>query len=91
MECKVREEVKSLEKYVAGKPIDEVKREYGIDKVVKLASNENPLGTSEKVKEAVGNLVNEMNMYPDASSFDFKEALSKKLNIDRDMIFCGAG
>ena len=42
MEYKVREEVKSLEKYVAGKQIDEVKREYGIDKVVKLASNENP-------------------------------------------------
>ena len=91
MEYKVRKEVKNLEKYIAGKPIDEVKREYSIDKVVKLASNENPLGTSEKVKEVVGNLVNEMNMYPDASSFDFKEALSKKLNIDKDMIFCGAG
>ncbi len=91
MEYKVREEVKSLEKYVAGKPIDEVKREYGIDKVVKLASNENPLGTSEKVKSLMFDLVNEMNMYPDASSYDFKEALSKKLNIDRNMIFCGAG
>ncbi|MBE6052716.1 MAG: histidinol-phosphate transaminase [Clostridium sartagoforme] len=91
MEYKVREEVKKLEKYVAGKPIDEVKREYGIDKVVKLASNENPLGTSEKVKSLIMDLVNEMNMYPDASSFDFKEALSKKIGVNRDMIFCGAG
>ena len=91
MEYKVREEVKNLEKYIAGKPIEEVKREYGIEKVVKLASNENPLGTSEKVKAIMGNLINEMNMYPDASSFDFKEALSKKLNIDKNMIFCGAG
>ena len=91
MEYKVREEVKKLEKYIAGKPIEEVKREYGIEKVVKLASNENPLGTSEKVKAIMGNLINEMNMYPDASSFDFKEALSKKLNIDKNMIFCGAG
>ena len=91
MDYKVREEVKGLEKYVAGKPIDEVKREYGIDKVVKLASNENPLGTSEKVKKVMLNLVNEMNMYPDAASFDFKNSLSKKLNIDKNMIFCGAG
>ena len=91
MEYKVREEVKGLEKYVAGKPIDEVKREYGIDKVVKLASNENPLGTSDKVKEIILNLVNEMNMYPDAASFDFKTSLSNKLNIDKNMIFCGAG
>lgn len=91
MEYKVREEVKGLDKYVAGKPIDEVKREYGIDRVVKLASNENPLGTSEKVKNLITDLINEMNMYPDASSFEFKETLSKKLDINRNMIFCGAG
>ncbi|MDV4152580.1 histidinol-phosphate transaminase [Clostridium sp. AL.422] len=91
MEYKIREEVKGLEKYVAGKPIDEVKREYGIDKVVKLASNENPLGTSEKVKSIMIDLINEMNMYPDASSFDFKEALSKKIGVNKNMIFCGAG
>ncbi|MBS5939178.1 histidinol-phosphate transaminase [Clostridium sp.] len=91
MEYKVREEVKKLSKYVAGKPISEVKREYGIDRVVKLASNENPLGTSEKVKKLIVELVSEMNMYPDASSYDFKEALSTRLNVTRDMIFCGAG
>lgn len=91
MEYKVRKEVESLEKYIAGKPIEEVQREYGIDKVVKLASNENPLGTSEKVREVMGNLIDEMHMYPDASSFNFKEVLSKKLNINKDMIFCGAG
>lgn len=91
MEYKVREEIKSLGKYVAGKPIDEVKREYGINKVVKMASNENPLGTSNKVKEVMMNLVNQMNMYPDATSFDFKLALSNKLGIKKEMIFCGAG
>ncbi|WP_288222314.1 histidinol-phosphate transaminase [uncultured Clostridium sp.] len=91
MEYRVREEVKKLGKYVSGKPIDEVKREYGISRVVKLASNENPLGTSDKVKKLMVDLVNEMNMYPDAASFDFKEALSNKLDINRNMIFCGAG
>nr|WP_291649822.1 histidinol-phosphate transaminase [Clostridium sp.] len=91
MKYRVRDEVKRLDKYVAGKPIDEVKREFRIDKVVKLASNENPLGTSNKVRELIAELVNEMNMYPDSSSYDFKETLSSKFRISRDMIFCGAG
>lgn len=91
MNYRVREEVMQLGKYVAGKPIEEVKREFGIDRVVKLASNENPLGTSEKVKKVMCQLLNEMNMYPDSSSYEFKQALSNKLGISKDMIFCGAG
>lgn len=91
MKYNVRDEVKKMAKYVAGKPIEEVKREIGIDKVVKLASNENPLGCSKKVKAVISELLNEVNMYPDATSYEFKEALSEKLNISRDMIFCGAG
>nr|WP_209741074.1 histidinol-phosphate transaminase [Clostridium tertium] len=91
MKYRIRDEVKRLGKYVAGKPIDEVKREFGIDKVVKLASNENPLGASNKVKRLMAELVNEMNMYPDSSSYDFKQTLSSKLGISKDMIFCGAG
>lgn len=91
MKYKVRDEVKRLGKYVAGKPIDEVKREFGIEKVVKLASNENPLGTSNKVRDLMAELVNEMNMYPDSSSYYFKQALSNKLGVNENMIFCGAG
>lgn len=91
MNYNVRNEVKGMEKYVAGKPIAEVKRELNIDKVVKLASNENPLGCSEKVKEAIMELLTEVNIYPDATSYEFKEYLSTKLGITRDMIFCGAG
>lgn len=91
MNYNVRNEVKGMAKYVAGKPIAEVKRELGIEKVVKLASNENPLGCSDRVKEVIVQLVDEVNMYPDATSYEFKEALSTKLNIARDMIFCGAG
>ena len=91
MNYNVRSEVKSMARYVAGKPIAEVKRELGIEKVVKLASNENPLGCSEKVKEAIMELLTEVNMYPDATCYEFKECLSSKLDITRDMIFCGAG
>lgn len=88
---KVRKEVEKLEAYVAGKPISEVKRELGIDRVVKLASNENPLGCSPKVKEAIVDLLDSVNIYPDASCYDFKSALCEKHSINRDMIFCGAG
>lgn len=91
MNYNVRNEVKGMAKYIAGKPIAEVKRELGIENVVKLASNENPLGCSKKVKEEIMKLLTEVNMYPDATSYEFKECLSKKLDIDRDMIFCGAG
>ena len=87
MKYRIRDEVKRLGKYVAGKPIDEVKREFGIDKVVKLASNENPLGTSNKVKRLMAELVNEMNMYPDSSSYDFKQTLSSKLGIMAEIPF----
>lgn len=87
----IRSEVQGLEKYVAGKPINEVKRELGIDRVVKMASNENPYGCSPKVKETIKNLVEETYLYPDAASFEFKDTLAKELNIEREMIFCGAG
>lgn len=91
MNYRVRKEVKSLGKYISGKPIEEVKRELGINKVVKLASNENPLGCSPMVIEAIKELLIDVNMYPDASSYEFKKLLSEKLNINKDMIFCGAG
>ena len=87
----IRNEVLNLEAYIAGKPIDEVKRELGIERVVKMASNENPYGCSEKVKEVLKDTINEACLYPDSSSYEFKNELSKKFNIESDMIFCGAG
>lgn len=91
MDYKVREEVLRIEKYVAGKPISEVKRELGLEKVVKLASNENPLGCSPKAKEALRNLVDETYLYPDAVSFELKSEIGKYLGVRPDQIFCGAG
>ncbi len=87
----IREEVKSLAPYVAGKPIDEVKREYEIERVVKLASNENPYGCSERVKKIITELVDETNLYPDAASYELKEEIAKTFNVNKEMVFCGAG
>ena len=83
--------VQSLSPYQAGKPIDELKREYGVSDVIKLASNENPLGPSEKVISAIQNELAELSHYPDGNAFFLKEALAKKHSVDVDQITVGNG
>lgn len=87
----LRKEVLSLPVYRAGKPISEVKRELGLEQVIKLASNENPLGCSPIVKKVLLDLVNEAQMYPDASNYELKNELSRVLNVNPDNIFCSTG
>ncbi|WP_297636182.1 histidinol-phosphate transaminase [uncultured Clostridium sp.] len=91
MEKMVREEILNLEAYVAGKPIDELKRELGIERVVKMASNENPYGCSLKAKEKLKEVIDESNLYPDSVSYEFKNFLAKEYGIEMENIFCGAG
>jgi histidinol-phosphate aminotransferase len=77
--------------YSPGKPIDEVKRELGLTEVVKLASNENPLGPSPMAIEAVRKAAAEMHIYPDASGFAVKEALSGHFGCPSNQILLGNG
>lgn len=91
MSISYREEIKDLKPYKPGKPIDDVKREYGLDRVVKLASNENPLGCSEKVKEAIKNALDNLSLYPDGNTTILKGALAKKLNIGTDEVLPSSG
>ena len=81
--------VQALLPYQAGKPIDELKREYGVSDVIKLASNENPLGPSAKVLSAIKNELAELSRYPDGNAFSLKEALAKKHSVDVDQITIG--
>ena len=87
----IRKEVLGLNMYQAGKPISEVKREFGLDQVIKLASNENPLGCSPKVKKVLMETIEETQLYPDASNFELKEVIAKELRVKHSEIFCGAG
>ena len=64
--------------YKPGKPIEEVKREFGLDKVIKLASNENPLGPSPKAVEALVDAAKGVNRYPDGGCYYLKRALAEK-------------
>ncbi|MGL4655212.1 MAG: histidinol-phosphate transaminase [Sarcina sp.] len=91
MSFKVRDEINDVAKYVAGKPISEVKRELGLSRVVKMASNENPLGCSDKVKEALKRAIDETFLYPDASNHELIEVLAKHLKVSKDEIFLGGG
>jgi histidinol-phosphate aminotransferase len=77
--------VSKIKPYVPGKPIKELERELGIKECIKLASNENPLGPSRKVLEALKNFLeteNEIGRYPDGSGYYLKNALSEKLSIN---------
>jgi len=84
--------VQALQPYQPGKPIDELEREYGITDIVKLASNENPLGPSPRVIEVLKNNLAELTRYPDGNGFALKQALSKKYpNVNIDNITLGNG
>jgi histidinol-phosphate aminotransferase len=81
----------AIKVYVPGKPIEEVKREYGLTDVIKLASNENPLGASPKVLAALHAALDQINFYPDAQSYYVREALSRHLDFPADHIALGNG
>ncbi len=83
----------NIKTYEAGKPIELVVREFGIDPsdIVKLASNENPKGCSPKVQEAVVNMVSKMALYPDDSMFALKKALASRFDVKESELIIGAG
>ncbi|MEN6624806.1 MAG: histidinol-phosphate transaminase [Candidatus Sumerlaeia bacterium] len=80
-----------LQPYPPGKPIEDVKREFGLDDVVKLASNENPLGPSPKALKAMADVATEMHLYPDGGAYYLRQALSKKLGVAADELILGNG
>lgn len=86
-----RPQVFALKPYIPGKPISEVKRELGIDEVIKLASNENPLGTSPKAKAAAHRAIDELMLYPDGNCFELKQALVRQFNFSEDQFLIGNG
>jgi histidinol-phosphate aminotransferase len=90
---KFNKTLKNLKIYDAGKPIELVVREFGIDEkaVVKLASNENPNGASPKVQKAIIENAHKIYLYPDDSMYELKGALADRFDIDSSNIIIGAG
>ncbi len=83
--------IRSLKPYVPGKPIEEVKREFNLDYVCKLASNENPLGTNPNIIKGLEAELSDVFRYPDASGYLAKKSLAKKFDLDEKYFCLGNG
>ena len=84
-------QLKNIISYKPGKSVEELQKELGIKKAIKLASNENPFGTSQRVREAIKNYLKNIHIYPDSHCVSLKEKLSSKLNVDYSQIIIGNG
>jgi histidinol-phosphate aminotransferase len=87
----VRDGVENLVPYPPGKPIEELERELGISGSIKLASNENPLGTSPLAVKAIMDKVYTLNRYPDGSGYYLKTKLGQKYGVPVSQIILGNG
>lgn len=83
--------IKKLTPYKPGKPINETKREYGIEQVFKLASNENPYSPSKLVLEAIQKAALEINRYPDPVCYDLKKAYAQHYQVPEENLCFGNG
>ncbi|MHC5268353.1 histidinol-phosphate transaminase [Enterococcus sp. LJL98] len=81
----------SLSPYVPGRPMAEVQKEFGLEKVVKLASNENPFGSSKKVQVVLAESLTNLEYYPDGSAKDLKRAIANFHQISEERVLVGAG
>ena len=83
--------VRGLQAYQPGKPIEELQRELGLHEVIKLASNENPLGPGDKARAAIAASIGDLGRYPDGNGFVLKTALADVLGVDMACLTLGNG
>jgi len=91
MKSLARKNILNITPYIAGKPIEETRRQLGLKEVVKLASNENPLGASPKALEAIRKNLGGINRYPDSNGFYLKKRLAEFLKVAPLNIVLGNG
>ncbi len=85
--------IRDIAPYQPGKPIPELARELGLEEssIIKLASNENPLGVSPRAKDAIGGVLADLARYPDGNGFELKRALARRYGVDESCIVLGNG
>lgn len=91
MSLHVHPDIAALSPYVPGKPIEELQRELGLTRVIKLASNENPLGPSPKALAVINESAATLHRYPDGGAFRLREALADRWKVTSDHIILGNG
>ncbi|HEX9155206.1 MAG TPA: histidinol-phosphate transaminase [Nitrospira sp.] len=91
MSLHVHPDIAALSPYVPGKPIEELQRELGLERVIKLASNENPLGPSPKALAVLNEGAATLHRYPDGGAYRLREALADRWKVSSDHIILGNG
>ncbi len=86
-----KEILNSLSAYQQGKQISEVQKEFNLDKIIKLASNENPYGFSESIRDLFLNMELDLEIYPDGYATNLRNVLAEKLQVDKDKLVFGNG
>jgi histidinol-phosphate aminotransferase len=90
-ESLANEHILGIAPYEPGKPIEELERELSVHDAIKLASNENPLPPSDRVRDAISAALVHLNRYPDGSAFYLRQALAKKHGVTQDQVVLGNG
>lgn len=91
MALHVHPDIQSLSPYVPGKPIDELQRELGLSRVIKLASNENPLGPSPKAVAALEGAADQLHRYPDGGAYRLRQTIADRWKVTREQVILGNG
>jgi histidinol-phosphate aminotransferase len=90
-ESLANEHILGIAPYEPGKPVEELERELGISDAIKLASNENPLGPSDRVQKAIAAALGTLNRYPDGSGYYLRHALAARHGVSADQVILGNG
>jgi histidinol-phosphate aminotransferase len=91
MTLHVHPDIAALSPYVPGKPIEELQRELGLTRVIKLASNENPLGPSPKAMAVINEGVATLHRYPDGGAFRLRQAIADRWKVSAEQVILGNG
>jgi histidinol-phosphate aminotransferase len=87
----IHPDIQSLTPYVPGKPIEELQRELGLDRVIKLASNENPIGPSSRALAALAGATDNLHRYPDGGGHRLRQVLAERWKVSSEQIILGNG
>ena len=88
---KPKPSIDTIQPYQGGKPIEEVQREFGITDIIKLASNENPLGPSPLATQAIAESATQVHLYPDGNAYYLKRDLAQHIGISEEHLILGNG
>jgi histidinol-phosphate aminotransferase len=83
--------IREIAPYQPGKPISELERELGVTNIVKLASNENPLGMSPRALDVIEVALRDVHLYPDGNGYELKSALCRKFGVEMNQLVLGNG